>query len=329
MKPVTDGYLPDYELHFSHDSSTRKGGALNIIKAPGNAVEGVLFEVIDAEGWRALDAKEGAPNVYEQVDVFAYDGQGNEYRAATYILKEELYHDFKEPSQEYADIVARGLEEFDLCTRALKAAAKNQPVPLISDAIFSYGTLMRGESRFSLLADFKVCCSLLASAPGRLVDLGSYPGLLPPAKNTAWVQGDFVRLERLQDAILILDQIEGFKGFGKEGSLYTRRLTWAEVGDGRFRRAWVYIYQDFHGEPIDSGCWRQHHNKRETIQKEIARDHFRQSKKSISKRLRDLLRFQKQTPRTISEVYCALADDSLSERKLAQASGCWTAFCES
>ncbi len=327
LRPITNVYVPDYELHFSHHSNSRGGGALNIVESLGNAVEGILFEVLDEEGWQALNEKEGAPYVYEKVDMVAYDDLGNEFSVATYVLKEERFHDYVKPAPGYVDIVAAGLEEFGLCTRALQAAAANQPIPLITDAIFSYGTLMRGECRFQHLADFGVVCNLLASAPGRLVDLGSFPGLLPPVEKDTWVQGDFVRLERFQEAIPLLDQIEGFEGYGKDGSLYSRRLTWVEVGDGRFRRAWVYIYQDFDGEAIESGCWRQHHNKLDRIRKEIVKAHFKNSKQNIARRLRDILRFQAETPRTFREVWQALSDETLSERKLAQASSCWTAFC--
>ena len=36
------------------------------------------------------------------------------------------------------------------------------------------------------------------------------------------------------------DRIEGFNGFGKAGSLFTRTLTDVDVGSGRVRRAWTY-----------------------------------------------------------------------------------------
>ncbi len=128
LRPITNVYVPDYELHFSHHSNSRGGGALNIVESLGNAVEGMLFEVLDEEGWQALNEKEGAPYVYEKVDMVAYDDLGNEFSVATYVLKEERFHDYVEPAPGYVEIVAAGLDDFDLSKKALRAAAVNQLV---------------------------------------------------------------------------------------------------------------------------------------------------------------------------------------------------------
>src|SRR6516165_8704074 len=64
-RPVR-GFLPDRRLAFSHRSTTRGGGVLDVVDAPGHAVEGIMFAVSD-RALEILDRKESSGHVYRRV----------------------------------------------------------------------------------------------------------------------------------------------------------------------------------------------------------------------------------------------------------------------
>ncbi len=337
LSPVCVGFLPDHELHFSHFSSSRKGGALNVVPSIGHVVEGVLMQA-DRETWRALQCKEGAPNVYEAVEMTVLNEAGSQFSAVVYVLKADRVQPYVKPTDEYVAVVKKGLEMFDLCTNALMDAANNQEPQVFADAVFSYGTLMRGESRFDSLAQFGLETALRGEIPGRLVDLGSYPGLLPndQAVDTGWVEGDFVRITDSINALKKLDQIEGFEGYRPE-SLYIRRLTRVDLG-GRLRWAWVYEYNLFVNSTasetstvtgIESGSWRKHTGVEAKFLHRIAHDHAQQASVSeLIARLEERCHFGVAVPtcpNTIGQLADAIGSGMIDERRLAQASGNWLA----
>lgn len=61
--------------------------------------------------------------------------------------------------------------------------------------------------------------------------LGDFPGLVDVSDDRSMVNGEFVRLLELEKAIATLDAIEGFRGFGKSGSLDRRTIMGVDVGD--------------------------------------------------------------------------------------------------
>lgn len=270
LSPAGIGFLPDQELVFDYYSSSRRGGALDLKPRAGQLVEGVFFEVEDG-GWEVLDRKEGAPNCYEQFDTVALTSDGAELPVTTYRVCENKRAGFVVPTDEYVALVRKGLEEHNLDHAMLDMVSRNETPPLAVHAIFVYGTLMRGECRFSVLAKHGLKCILLAETPGRLLDLGSFPGMLAPNAADQWVQGEFVRLRDIGSALKQLDAIEGFRGFGQPDSLYRRALFDVGVGDGRIRPAWTYLINDHHcGAPaISSGSWRQHQERDEDFIKRL------------------------------------------------------------
>jgi gamma-glutamylcyclotransferase (GGCT)/AIG2-like uncharacterized protein YtfP len=163
---------------------------------------------------------------------------------------------FVPPSEHYLRIVTEGLEQFQLSSAHIQSAAENRhPVPL--DAIFVYGSLMRCESRHSLLGSFK--CALLAETFGTLFDCGSFPAmrLSESTSERSLVQGEFIRVADIE-VLKRLDEVEGFAGFGKPGSLFRRALTEVGMGDGRIRQAWTYVDASAVAENvrrIPSGSW--------------------------------------------------------------------------
>lgn len=255
--------LPDFDLAFSYQSIPRNGGVLDVKPRTGQLVPGILFEV-DGEGWDALDKKEGSPNFYERVKVQVLNERGESLEAVTYQVCDGRKLQFVAPHPAYIEIVEQGLDDWNIGKAQLNAVAKNR-VSKCPDGFFFYGTLMRGETRFSVLHQFGLECTLMAETFGRLLDLGSFPALVDTGSSDQLVQGDFVRLRNPEQAIHKLDQIEGFNGFGMPDSLYRRTFVGVCVGDGRVRHAWTYCLADnaCKASQILSGDWRQHLGHRE------------------------------------------------------------------
>ena len=320
--------LRDYELAFSYDSSSRRGGVLDIRERRGMVVPGVIFEVAE-EGWEALDRKEGAPGCYQREDVVVFDGFGEMHRATTYRVVDSRAEYYVEPAPGYVEVVQQGLESWGISDTHLLAAAQDESLPC-PDGIFAYGTLMRGESRFEVLQRFGIECSLLAEAQGQLFDLGLFPGMTRDCASESYVYGEFIRLRNPEAALVALDRIEGFRGYGKQGSLYRRELIPIHVGDGRIREAWTYCLDASADDTqiITSGDWREHCGTRKQFMSWLANAHSGQQPHRIAERLASKSPYSWSGDReaTVAELLPlddALASGILSERKLAQATGKW------
>ena len=101
--------------------------------------------------------------------------------------------------------------------------------------LFAYGTLRRGAPMHDLLADRATWLGP-ASAAGRLVDLGAFPGVVPAQEPGDRVHGDLFAIadaqrEQLLDA---LDRYEG-ASFG--------RVEQAVLGLDGPAIAWIYAYR--------------------------------------------------------------------------------------
>lgn len=110
------GVIKGYKLAFNHYSSSRKGGALNIIRSSHNDwVCGVLFKLND-EDFKKIKEKEGSAYKRFSVNVFLQNGQvvgANTFKA--------------EDIKEYLRIILDGAERFNLgekCTDQIKKAAQ-------------------------------------------------------------------------------------------------------------------------------------------------------------------------------------------------------------
>jgi len=327
------GYLPDHDLAFRYKSSSRDGGVLDVVPRVGQAVPGVIFEVLSG-GWEALDAKEGAPDIYEKFGAVAIDSVGEEVPVRTYRVCSDRVQPFVRPNPKYVDVVKNGLDKYDLGDSLVSAAAKNEETPFLVDALFTYGTLMRGESRFSLLRRYGLICSLLAEISGRLLDLGSFPGLVKPNRPDDFVKGDFIRVHNIGDAIDELDRIEGFRGFGQPESLYRRTLNKVAVGDGRIRTAWVYHLNTNAktGSEIESGDWRSRQQVSDGFLKSLVAAHVIDNEKATAARIAQMHPFCFDTDlefvtQSLLPLESAIRRGKVSERRLAQASGHWLALC--
>ncbi|HMP79845.1 MAG TPA: gamma-glutamylcyclotransferase [Pirellulaceae bacterium] len=128
--------------------------------------------------------------------------------------------------------------------------------------LFCYGTLMRGECRFSALSRIGEFQVKPARAPGRLVHLGSYPGLLP-ATGTETVPGELFEFQLSpgdwDQALKTVDAIEGFTDHESSYNHYVRLLSEVQVEWSSHRQlAWVYVYVGSlkSAKPLPNNSWR-------------------------------------------------------------------------
>jgi gamma-glutamylcyclotransferase (GGCT)/AIG2-like uncharacterized protein YtfP len=269
---VTRAFLPDHEYIFNATSSRRGGGVLNLRKRTAQAVHGVVFEVKSfvsgclfelrlgepQDGWEALDKKEGAPYFYRRVPVTVFDEYGEPLQAMTYRVRRRSAESKPVPASEpYLEVVKQGLRERGLLGEAqLDAAARGEIVPLITDRLFVYGTLMAGEPQeLRIQPDEDVISWVPATAPGKLYALGDLP-CLRPAKDSI-VHGECIQHKNLDALFLDIDFYEGFRGYHDlQHSLYYRALTFCETKDGK-HLAWAYFARSVKGAvEVPSGDWR-------------------------------------------------------------------------
>jgi gamma-glutamylcyclotransferase (GGCT)/AIG2-like uncharacterized protein YtfP len=320
IRRVGAAWLPDFELAFDLHSRTRGGGVLNIRPRVGQRVAGVLFEVL-GQGWKALDSKEGAPKVYERFETEVIVPGGERLAAITYRASESKRQGFVRPTSEYLEIVRAGLRAHGLDPAMVDAAAGNAVLPMEIDAVFVYGTLMRGESRFSALAVHEPTCILTGYGPGTLYDLENYPGLVLTGQRELLVEGEFVQFERVEDALHALDAIEGFRGFGRPGSLYERTLVDVEVGEDRPRTAWTYVLPEAPSDvrAIPSSSWREERGRRKPFWARLCAAYAAGDESG----LRALLRARGAWRKRRTTLADALDQCQLTERQLALATQRW------
>ncbi len=128
--------------------------------------------------------------------------------------------------------------------------------------LFVYGTLMtraRGRLGASQRARLGLKGTSLGAAtiPGRLVNLGTYPGLLEPASPGDVVHGELFRLDLPDEVISWLDSYEGIPAQPTPHDEYVRALVAARLATGDEVTAWVYRYRGTTSDfpAIASGRW--------------------------------------------------------------------------
>jgi|ERR1044071_201107 gamma-glutamylcyclotransferase (GGCT)/AIG2-like uncharacterized protein YtfP len=130
--------------------------------------------------------------------------------------------------------------------------------------IFVYGTLRRDprHEMFHLLAKYGRYIGE-ASVPGRLFDLGEYPGMVWP-DDSKKVLGEVYEIDPTQWEQIIsrLDEYEGCGPSDPDPHEYRRELVSARLSTGEMLRAWAYILnrRPAHMREIPSGdyiSWRE------------------------------------------------------------------------
>jgi gamma-glutamylcyclotransferase (GGCT)/AIG2-like uncharacterized protein YtfP len=248
MEPLGAAWLPDHELVFRYRSRLRSGGALDVSERLGAATPGALFVVHD---WAGLDAKEGVSGgYYRRVRVTALTADGRAHQAFTYrVCPDRLVDGFVAPTPEYQEMVMRGLSRFGHGHESFLSVARGERSTPMPNAIFTYGTLMRGQARHDLIANgIRRAHGPAHLRDASLVHVDWYPGLI--LGEGGRVHGELYEFEDIGATIGALDAYEDFAGYEKEGSLYRRSLVTAVTQQGP-GLAWTYVYL---GDP--TGCVR-------------------------------------------------------------------------
>ena len=110
-----------------------------------------------------------------------------------------------------------------------------------ADLVFVYGTLRKGEVHHDLLLGTGARFEGLGCFQGRLYDLGEYPGAVPSSLASEQVIGELYRLRDSASSLSVLDELEECNPAHPEVSLFLRRLTKVQRGDGSSVRAWTYL----------------------------------------------------------------------------------------
>ncbi|MCL4795102.1 MAG: gamma-glutamylcyclotransferase [Bryobacteraceae bacterium] len=113
------------------------------------------------------------------------------------------------------------------------------------DRLFAYGTLRSGGPRHAVLRRARPARVVEAWAPGRLLDLGEYPGLI---EGRGRVAGELFEFDSLEALLPLLDEIEGAR--------FRRAQIVVETAAGEFT-AWAYLWAGPRGAGpvIASGDW--------------------------------------------------------------------------
>ena len=249
-------FLPDYELDFHYESGSRGGGALDVVERCGHAVAGKLFKVT-GDGWKSLDAKEGAPKYYERKQVEVLSENGEQRTAITYLVTQaKAEENHVPPAPGYIEIVERAYDHYGItkshpwAKEQLRASGKGKVKRSAVNHLFIYGTLRDGEERSGILSKFSSKVYKDCKIRGSLIDLpGGYPGLI---SGDGSVVGEIHHTPKIQNALKKLDMIEGFKGYGEDGSLFHRVLIYSNEIP-----CWTYVYAGSpdDGPVIESGDW--------------------------------------------------------------------------
>jgi gamma-glutamylcyclotransferase (GGCT)/AIG2-like uncharacterized protein YtfP len=117
----------------------------------------------------------------------------------------------------------------------------------MSESLFVYGTLHPDRAPREIAPVVALLKPLgAATLPGRLLNLGAYPGLVLPGEDE--IPGELFGLP--DDRALrartwaAFDAYEDFRPESPATSLFTRVLTVVALPDGSRQRAWVYLFNE-------------------------------------------------------------------------------------
>ncbi|MDQ1638128.1 MAG: hypothetical protein QOF62_1467 [Pyrinomonadaceae bacterium] len=121
--------------------------------------------------------------------------------------------------------------------------------------LFLYGTLIEPEPPEEITPLVKRLPRIgTASIPGRLYDLGDYPGAVVDASANTSIHGELVELPEDETVLDSLDKYEEFDPDNPKQSLFVRRKVNARLVNGENVDAWMYVYNKQPGDaPIIPG----------------------------------------------------------------------------
>lgn len=327
LKFKSTARLDGYRLDYSPCPDTRECGALSIQRQSGSHVQGVVFE-IDAEGRWAVEQREGYPDCSKSIRVSVVDDLGMRYRVLAHRVLPHCRRSPEFRELDYPAQIREGMQQWGLSSVALDEAVRD-PDEAPPYGLFTYGTLMRDESQFSILQKFGIQCVLLAKSNGRLIDLNGVPALVDLDSHYV-VDGEFVQLGNLPQALEHLDDFFQFQGIERSDSWFIRSRVKVDVGEGRLRSAWVYQYSRSSParQVMVSGNWRLHRGVQDRFLNRLVSAHTHGNDSMIARRLadREWLETDEQRDQyanSLLPLSTSLARGVISERKLAKVSGHW------
>jgi gamma-glutamylcyclotransferase (GGCT)/AIG2-like uncharacterized protein YtfP len=253
--------LHNHRLAFAGHSTAWGGGVANVVRANGAKVEGLLY-VLGEHDVQELDRCEGVPAVYDRVVKRVVDEHGRQRRVHVYRLDPELA-DETMPGMRYFEVICAAYKRngfdraplADALARASKVgrarldrlggrpAPSSAPGPKLT-RVFVYGTLRAGERNHRLLEGAAFVGEARTAPCFRMVDLGSFPGIV--ADGSTPIEGEVYDVD---DTMLArLDRLEGHPDF------YTR--TRIALEDSSEALAYLLRPTQVVGRPaIPSGNW--------------------------------------------------------------------------
>ena len=111
---------------------------------------------------------------------------------------------------------------------------------LDTDFLFVYGTLRRGFALHHHLRRMGAEFVATGEVQAELFDLGKFPGARKSTKPGKIVAGEVYRLRQAENALKVLDHVEGFSPQTPEKSLFQRATTEVVLPNGERRVAWIY-----------------------------------------------------------------------------------------
>jgi hypothetical protein len=128
LRVLGPAWLPHHRIGFTLRSIGRAGGVLDVLPSPGSFVPGALFAIDEARGgWRTLDHKESAGELYARRDARVICAHGRHHFVHTYEVLGHLRETHVEPHADYLRIVCEGLATLGLDDAYVRAAAAGTP----------------------------------------------------------------------------------------------------------------------------------------------------------------------------------------------------------
>jgi gamma-glutamylcyclotransferase (GGCT)/AIG2-like uncharacterized protein YtfP len=104
--------LPNFQVEFRHYSEKRQGGISSIVEAPGQLVQGVIYEVPEEE-LLDLDILESVPQGLYSRDAFLVLGEDGQWHRADLYRVANPTGPYR-PSKEYLEDMIEGAQEHGL-----------------------------------------------------------------------------------------------------------------------------------------------------------------------------------------------------------------------
>jgi len=123
---VAAAVLDDHELVFCGSARMWGGGIATVRETAGKRVEGVLWEISDAE-LKALDDYEGYPELYIRKEVQVRTAAGKTVTAFTYVMPNPGRE--APPSKPYKRLMISGAEEHGLSEAYIAFLESIRPAP--------------------------------------------------------------------------------------------------------------------------------------------------------------------------------------------------------